>query len=709
MASAQDAEIFRLPEEIPALYWLQLWQTAQRNWKTLVLFTGCGAALGVLIASFQTPLYHAVASIEVQGITDNFLKSQDGNPNAGADAELMDLQTQIRIMQSGSVVDGVVRKLSAPAGANDRTALRQASQSLNVHVAGQTRIIEIASDSSKPQVAADFVNGVADAFIDQHVEARWQGTRRGAEKLQFALDDMRVRLEKSEAALQDYARSSGLLLTADRNLVGEDKLRLLQTETSQAQADTALKQSRFDAFKTAADASLPSVVNDPVIQDSQAKLTDLRRQLAELSTTYTVDYSKVRRLRAQIAPLELAIHQALIGAKDRAASEFTEAKQREVLLKSAYQSEVDSLGLQAEKKVHYDALRREVDSTRGLYDTMLARVKEAAIGSTLRASNVRILDAATAPAQPFQPRRTRMALLGSLAGFFLGVGFAAVRQQADPSIQLPGELRKLLNIREFATIPAASASLTAPLHQPTPASAFAEAFQSLRASFLLDSTLAQGKAIVISSAMSAEGKTTVAVHLAIALANIGKRVLLIDGDLRIPRLHSLLGTASDAGLADLLATPSQLSEAQLSQNVRTTTQANLEVLSAGLTNPDSPSSLYSSRLSELFALARKNFDIVLIDSPPMIQIPDARILGRAADAVLLVVQARKTPRELLLAVRQKLAEDNTPMIGCVLNKWNPKQSSPYFQSSRKVASSSNLTPLAKLVPRKSSLSTQRPA
>jgi capsular exopolysaccharide synthesis family protein len=654
VASAQDAEIFRLPEEIPAQYWLQVWRAASARWKTVALFAICGAALGLIIASARTPLYHAVTSIEVQGITDNLLKSQDGNPNAGADAELMDLQTQIRIMQSGSMLDAVVKKLAAP---GQQTALQEARLSLNVHVAGQTRILEIAADSSNPRIAADFVNTLAEAYIDQHVEARWQGAQLGAQKLQRALDDMRVKLETSEDALSKYARDSGLLLSGDRGAVNDDKLRLLQTELTQAQGDRVIKQSRFDAVAAASDADLPAVANSPAIQDIEAKLTDLRRQLAELGATYTPGYSKVQRVQAQMDPLEAAIRKQLAGTKERTRSEFQEARQRERLLGAAYQAEVESLARNAEKKVHYDALRREVDSTRGLYDVMLSRVKEASIGAALRASNVRVLDPARAAAAPFQPRRARMSLLGGLAGMILGAAFAGARQQTDRRLRNPGELHSLLNVREFAAIP----SSTSP--------GFTEALECLRASLLLDvdDNAARGQAIVITSAESGEGKTTVACGLAASLARIGKRVLLIDGDLRCPRLHTLLHTANDSGLADLLASPLPLLDLQVAQVLRATAQPKLELLSSGPVDPHSADLLYSSRLPELMAYGRNNFDIVLIDSPPMVQIPDARILGRAAGAVLAVVRARKTDREPVFALRQRLLEDRTRLTGIVLN------------------------------------------
>ncbi len=705
MLSADRAELFRLPEEIPALYWLQLWQTARNNFRTLALFVAAGIAIGLAIAAFQTPLYQATASIEVQGITDNFLKAQDGNPNAGADAELMDLQTQVRIIQSGSVVAGVADALARNQPPAQQRAIREAAASLAVYVAGQTRIIQITSSSSDPRAAARFVNTLAASFIDQHMEARWQGAQRGAEKLRTALDAMRGQLEQSESALQEYAHGSGLLLSADRNVAAEDKLRLLQTELAQAAADRIVKQSRFDAV-SAADS--PAIMNNPAIQDAESKLTDLRRQLAELGTTYTAGYSKVRRLQAQIEPLESAIRKEMLGTRDRARSEYAEARHRETLLQSAYSAQVEAVAREAESKVHYDALRREVDSSRNLYDTMLARVKEAEIASTMRASNVRVLDPARPASEPFQPRRRRMALLGSIAGLFLGFGFSVTRRQADHSVQSPGELARVLQAREFGAIPSAREAGSGVFERVEDHGLFAESFRSLRASLLLDRPSANVKTLVISSVDAGEGKTTLALHLADAFAQIGMRVLLIDGDLRRPRLHVALNTPNAFGLSDLLTAPSPLDDT-IDRAILPTPRPHLSLLPAGAITLGSPDFLYSPNLAAITAHARNNFDIVLIDSPPMVQIPDARILGRAADAVLIVVRARKTARELLVTVRQRLLEDQTPIIGCVLNDWNPKQSPGYYGQSRQTPRSAGWFSVARLLPVKTPLSSHRPA
>ncbi len=623
-------------------------------------------AAALAFGAIQTPLYHASSTIEVQGITDNFLKSQDGNPNAGADSEVLDIQTQIRIIQSDSLVQPVAARLeshpavdpavdSAAAQIKQRDSVRRAVRSLSVRPAGQTRIIEIAADSTDPRIAARFVNALSDEFISQHIEARWQGSQLAAEKLKHAIEDVRAKLEQSEEALQKEARDSGLFLNTDRTAVSEEKLRLLQEELSRAEADRVFKQARFDSVAHSAPADLESVLEDPATQTSRAQLTDLRRQLAEYATTYTSNYSKVKRLEAQIIPLEVSIAKETAGTMDRIRNEYEQAREREQILAAAYREQTKVVSSDAEKKVRYDVLRHEVDSTRALYDTMLARVKEAGIAATMRGSNVRVLDSAKVPSLPYRPDFAQLALLGLLGGVFAGGFVLIVREQTDHTIRSPEDVRTCLDAPELGVIPGSPG---------------AEPFRSIAASLRLHSSGTPARVLAITSPRHSEGKTSITAQLAGALADTGKRVLVIDGDVRSPRLHLLFDSSNDAGLADLLSIPAPLAPAAVTALLRKTSRARLEFLPAGNTGPHSPDLLYSPRLTETLEHARNIFDIVLIDTPPLLQFSDARVIGRASDAVVLVTRSGRTTRDDVLAFRQRLAEDTTPMIGYILNDWN---------------------------------------
>ncbi len=650
--------IVRLPEEVPALFWLEHLATLQRNWKPVIFAVFASAVAAFLASSLEPRIYHAHATLEVEGITDNLLKAQDGNPNSGADPEVMDIQTQVRIMQSETLLARAKARMAK--GINPK-AMRMAEETLVVRLAGQTRIIELFADSTDPHVSAAFVNALAEESINQHVDSRWRGTEQAAEKLKVALEDMRAKFERSEDALQLYARESGLIVTTDRSSPTDDKLREIQAELSRAQADRVAKQSRWESVKPLSGSELAPFLQDPAISAAQEKLSDLRREKAELGATYTPDYPKVKRVQAQLETLSSEILNEAAGTRDRLRIEFDQAQRRENILAADYQAQAAQVSSEAARRVHYDLLKSEVDSTRTLYDTMFSRVKQAGIAAALRGTNMRVLDPARPPAQPYRPRIGQSVLLGSLAGVFFGFVFIFGREQIDRTVHGPGDLQLLLNIPEFGAIVSSKSAL------------YDDSCKAILASILFSAPLGNARVLVVTSANPGEGKTTISVNLARSLAAIGRRVLLIDGDLRRPSLHTLLDLPIHSGMADLLAFSVPLAPAQICASLQHSSLPGLALLSAGNAAAESSDLLYSPRLKEIFEFARNNFDIVLIDTPPMLQIPDARVMGRAADAVLMVVRAGKTTREAALAVRQRLAEDGTTITGSVLNDWNPKK------------------------------------
>ena len=652
----------RLPEEVPAIFWLENIATLRRNWKPVALAILAGSAVALLVASLETRVYHARTTLEVEGITDNLLKAQDGNPNSGADPEIMDIQTQIRIMQSETLLGRAQARLG---NGIDAKALRMAGDTLLIRLSGPTRIIEVAADSTNPDVAAAFVNALAEESILQHTDARWRGTERAAEKLKIALEEMRGRLEHSQDALQTYARESGLIVTADQSSPTDDKLRAIQADLSGAQSDRVAKESRWEAAKPFSGMELVPVLNDPVIRSAEEKLEDLRRQIAELGAIYTPDYPKVKRLQAQIEPLQSQIQGEIAGARDHIRFEFEESQRREDLLAAVYQAQAAEVSSEAARRVHYDVLKSEVDSTRTLYDTMFARAKQAAMGSAMRSSNMRVLDPARPPAHPYRPRVGQSVLLGSLAGVFLGFVFVFGREQTNHTVRGPGDLQLLLEIPEFGAVPFSKLAPNG------------DSFKTILASILFSAPLGATRVLVVTSANQGEGKTTVALNLARALAAVGRRVLLIDGDLHCPQLHRLLRVPGDVGVGDLLSAPGSVSPVEIHTCLQPSGVPGLFLLPAGNAGADASNLLYSPRLKEIFDFSRKNFDIVLIDSPPLLQIPDARVMGQAADAVLIVVRSGKTTREAALAVCQRLAEDGTKMTGSVLNHWNPRKTPGY--------------------------------
>jgi succinoglycan biosynthesis transport protein ExoP len=722
---------------------LEYGRMLRRHKGAMILISFLGVLAAVLITLPQTPVYQARASLEIQDINKEFMNLKQVSPvseNSDSSA-LSDMETQIKILKSDLLAERTLAKLkiSTAAGLNlkesrlatwrralhipesepspSRQAMLEAfSKNLKVRVAGQTRIVELLVDSTDPAIAAALANTLASEYIDQNVEARWQMSQRTGDWLGRQLDDMRIKLERSEDALQSYARQNSLLFTAereggDKQNVSEEKLHQLQAELSKAEAERVGRQSRYETTRTATPETLPDVVNDSNLADLQKKITDLRREDAELATTFKPDYSKSKKVRAEIASLETALAREQKAIVDRIGNEYQESLRREKLLAASYAAQVRLVTQDSEKSIQYNILKREVDSNRQIYEATLQRVKESTIASALRASNIRVIDSAKVPEVPYKPSLAMNAAIGLLSGLILGFGFVVMRERGDRTIQEPGDASYFLGLPELGVVPTASigkrvvirvgrkkrtasrTSMLLPARALLPAdkktltkpriqltswqrnpSLVSEGFRSVLASIMFAGHNGnRPRVLVITSAGPMEGKTTTASNLAIGFAKINQRVLLIDGDLRKPSLHEIFELDNSDGLLDLLK-DRQLDEDAAGTLVRETPIPNLYVLTSGGQVGVGLNLLFSSLVPSLIALYKKQYDIVIIDTPPMLHMPDARLLGRMADAVVLVVRAGRTSRDGASAARQILAQDNTRVLGVVLNDWNPKSS-----------------------------------
>jgi len=726
-------------QESPSLL-LEYWKLVRRHKWTILLMAFLGAVTGLLVALPQTKVYRSQTTLEIQPFNENLLNTRDVDPSASSadyySAET-NLPTQIKILQSDTLLSRVLTKLELdrnpevleqpgrisvwrralglpepPAVSDQEKAVGMASGSLSVRILPQTRIVAISSDSIDPRVAANFANTLANEYIEHSIEVRWKSTQRTSDWLTRQLEDVRIKLQKSEDQLQSYAYSTGLMFTGEKkDSVDEEKLRQVQEGLSKAQAERFTKQSQFGSTVSSATEALPEVLDSDSLKSSQDKITDLRRQNAELRSAFAPGHYKVKAVEAQIKELETALAKERSNIYRRMRNQYEAALRHEKLLQKAYTDQSKLVSEQAVKAVQYNILKREVDTNRSLYENLLQKVKEYGIASAMQTSNIRIVDAAKVPTSPYKPDLVGSAKLGLLAGAFLGVVFAFIRERADRTLQAPGEAPLYLNAREFGVIPSAHCQRKHRIYgrrQPLlglqsasgggkPAngqngrnghlsecvelvtwqqnpSRLAESFRTTLASILFSTENGHSpKVIVVTSCSPLAGKTTVTSNLGIALAEINRRVLLIDGDLRKPRLHQVFHLQNPRGLRDLLLEQDPVEEYPLESLTQRTEIPGLHVLGSGTSTHSISNLLFSTRLPQLLERFKREFDTVLIDTPPMLNLSDARVLGRMSDGVILVFFARSTSREAALTAVELFREDHTPVLGTILNHWNPKR------------------------------------
>ncbi len=550
-----------IPDEESAV--LDVGEFIRRHYRLVLATTLAGLLLAFSIAKIQTPLYRAVASIEIQ------------DPN--------NLETQLRILHSSSLIERVLDQLEqdhpepAPKPQAWWSPLRwvrharpltrdemvdNAARNLDVRQSRQATIVDLAYESKDPQYAATFLNQLAQQYMALNSQSRQETSRSTTARLNRQLNDLRTQLERSERRLQD------------------------------------------------------------------------------------------------------SYHQP--GAK---------------------------VSGQAENANQDGSLKRAVETNQELYGALLLRATEARLASGIHLGNARVVDEARVPRRPYKPNVTLHLLWGTTLGLLIGLVFTYGRERYAPRFQDPGELRVHLHIPELGAIPkievvpdgwaepswthrrlqARGADPAAKIAQDTvqhPKSPVADSFRAIITSILLSKQFGRSpQVIAVTSAKAGEGKTTVTTNLAISLAQLNRRVLLIDGNLRKPRLHRIFNQVNNFGFGDLR---SQADNSDLLPYVTHQTGVpNVWLATAGPRESGALDLLYSNGMATLMSSAREAFDFILIDTPAMRDLPDARILGRISDGVLMVVQSG-SDRRSAKAATLRLQQDGIPVLGAVLNHWNRK-------------------------------------
>jgi succinoglycan biosynthesis transport protein ExoP len=698
---------------------LQIWRALRQrlHWVAIAIVVGC--VLGFALSLRETPIYDARSSVEIQNPAEvaDSLKVADEAPISAESY----FPTQIAILQSRTLHRSAVKRLQKENFQSNfqpqshllsfRRLLRLApaqarSSAVTVDVAqsGGTRIVTVTASSPDPQYAAAYANSLVNEYIDSNLQSRWDAINAARQWLAQQLEQARTKLEQSEQRLQTFGESSHLLFTADKQSVDQDKLKEMQTALFEAEAERIGKQSQYQIANSTPADSVPQVIDNQALNEYQEKLADLRRQLADLTAEYTPEHPKVRHVQAQIDDVQRTFLQERNNVITRIKNEYQAALMKERLLSNAYRDQVEVVAQQTQNTNQYSILERDVDTNRQLYNSLLQKSREADTATALRGSNARIVDPAEPPMIPSKPNFMWNTLMGAMAGMLVGLGIIITQESLDRSFKQPGDSSSHLNIPELGVIPEQSLMGTygarrfgAPAALASAAaghrtgdsgvevvtwhdksSVIAESFRSAVTSIL--HSLENGtspRVILVSSAIRGEGKTTIVSNLGITLAEINQKVLLIDGDMRKPRLNEVFNLPNDWGLSDLLRENSSLRDCPIEALVKPTEMPEVSVLTSGPASENISNLLYSHRMLELLQRLRTEFDVILIDTPPMLDIADARILGRLADAAILVFRAGQTSRDTALAAKQRLTDDGIPVLGTILNAWDSKTTGPY--------------------------------
>ncbi|HEV8374972.1 MAG TPA: polysaccharide biosynthesis tyrosine autokinase [Candidatus Polarisedimenticolia bacterium] len=701
-------------------YWSVL---TRRRW---VVFTAIVVlVVTVTLGSFLiSPTYQAICTLQIEREQPNVLTFQQVQPVGYDYMSYNDFyQTQYRLLASRNVAhkamqkldlrnDPVVNRLVGRKGGKgmisrltsfvrrsplddipedpDKPYIEFILGGLEVNPLKNTHLVEITFVSVDPELSSRVANAVANSFMEFNQSARYDTTAQASEFIGTQTTELKKQISELEAKLNDYGKENAIIGLDDKENITNQKLAQLNQDVLEAQVESSRKEARYQGLVTTPPESIKEVTQSNLIQQLRQKTAELEREYTQKSKQFKPDWPDMVRLKAEWENARKTMDAESSKIYDdtlkSARMEYLEAAAHEKTVRGALEGQKGEAIKQKKYGVEYANLKATVDSKREILNKLMQRETETGSLSQLKnagTGNVWVVDAAEIPDHIFRPNKKMNILLSLFVGLALGVGMAFFLEYLDNSIKSAADIEKYVQLPTLGTIPMVVSSALAgematakrlrrePVSPAVdlvtmrdPASPASEAYKTLRTSLLLSTADAAPKIIVVTSSEPQEGKTVTTLNTAITLTQSGKRVLLVDGDMRRPRLHKALGGGNGAGLSNYLS-----GNADLDSLIQETEIPNLFLVSSGPIPPN-PSELLASEHFDILLKTLKSsdrFDHVLIDSPPLLSVADPVIMASKAGATILVVQCGRTARPAVVRGRQKLAQAKVNILGVVLN------------------------------------------
>jgi capsular exopolysaccharide synthesis family protein len=552
-----------------------------------------------------------------------------------------------------------------------------------------TRLIEIRYRHPDPQIAYKIVNAVADAFALSNLERKTQTSSTAGDFLQKRIAELQVDIRMGEEQLLNYAKNHQILSLDDSQNTVVDRLAGLNRQLMDAEKERTEAEAKYRASldRNRADAQASEATSKQT-GEVENKLAELRQKRAQLLVSYTDKYPEVVEIDQQVAVLEKQLTDTQTRATNvvvtNLETRYLEAKSKEDALRASFGRQRGETLTQNEAAVNYKIIQQELSVKKALLDGLLQRSKENDVVMAGTPNNIHVVDYSPIPKGPVGPRRMQSIALAGLLSLVFGVALARYLDYLDDSVNSAEEVEKTLRLPALAVIPAIGSlsrrrllgsktalqrrngNATSPLLlEMNSRSPLAEAYRQLRTSVLLSSAGGAPKSLLVTSSQPAEGKTTTAVNTAISLAQTGATVVVVDADMRRPRLHTILEANNERGLSTILA--SKMTEAEMLALIEQHEPSGLYVLTSGPIPPNPAELTGSDQMRRVIALLSQSFDYIVIDSPPISSFTDGVLISSMVDGVLLVVHGGHSSRGVVRRSRQVLQEVGAKIFGVVLN------------------------------------------
>jgi polysaccharide biosynthesis transport protein len=674
-----------------------LWVLTRYKWKILafVVFSVLAAAV---VTNRITPVYESTATVDIDREMPMQAVGQDTGAALGNyDADQF-LETQIRLIQSDSVLRPVAQKFkllqrgaTTPASkiVSSRAADAPVSLSnLKVTRPPNTYLLLIRYRSPDPQLAANVANAIADSYIQHTWDIRFQAASNLSAYMEKQLEQLKAKMEASSEKLTQFEKDLNVIDPEQKTNILSARLLQLNTELANVQGDRVQKEAAYNSVRGGSlEAAQASTQGEQLrkladtLRDSEQKFTSVKSQYGVNHPEYKKAASVLAALQSQVASLKTEIMQ-------RVNVEYQQALSRESMLRTAVdetKAEFDKLNA---RSYEYKAVKQEADSDKGLYLELWRRIKEAGINSSFQSSSIRRVDSARPALRPVFPNIPLSLLLAFLFSTVVAVGAALLTDILDSTVRDPGQIKRELGTEVVGSLPVVKSwrgrflapgkggvgdAFTRPGHRSGQTSAYEEAVRTLRDSVLLSDLRRRPRNLLVTSATPREGKTTTTLHLAIAHSQQNRKTLLIDADLRRPSIHDRLGLSNERGFSTVLN--SNITWRELVQTP--TDFPNLDVLVAGPASRRAADRI-GGALESLLTDADRDYDLVLVDSAPLLGFAEPLQIAALVDAVLVVTLAGQTNRNALASVLNSLRRLNANVAGVALNEVRQDMSDRYY-------------------------------
>ena len=682
-----------------------IWLTLRRRLGTFLVCVGLATVTAVVLSLVLPKRYEAVARLRVNRESSDSFGVE--TLAAMGDTETK-LQTEVNVLWTDSLAWDVIKRLrldqrvdqahrrfivgppvcvSSPGQSFDsispecrRVLLDEFHQRLHAQSVPRTEVIEIRFRSRSREMAAEIANTMADAFIERNFQSHYQNVMRASDWLSGQLEEVKKNAEVAEQKYIEYQRRTGIITTDEKHNVVVERLSALNQELMLAQAERIVREARYRIAMDGDPEALAVVVPGSTLQVLRSQEVALRNQYVQLETKFGDAYPRLQAVKAQIQGASEAITQELARTREKMKAEYEAALNSETMLSNALEQQKQQALNSNDEAIQVGLLKRDVDAGGELYEQLVKKVKEAGIVAGLKATNVSVIDPASIPTSPIEPRPILNVALGMFMGLLGGTVLCFLQENIDTRINSVNDVTDLCALPTLGMVPSLNSYLPSPrlpkfpelnnngrriISLDDPESEMADAYRSVRTSLLLTMAGNPPQVLLVTSPVPGDGKTTTGVNTAVVFAQKQRSVLLVDADLRRADVHHSLNLRPNGGLSAALVgeEPSQfyITHPMLSS---------LTVLPAGKRPPKPPDLLDSDRMRELIAQWRQQFSQIIIDSPPVLGLSDAVILATMVDMVVLVVRARQSRRQDLRHALEILSDVGAHVGGAVINDFD---------------------------------------